>query len=145
MDSLTTAERSERMSRIGSKHTKPELAVRSVLRTLGYRYRLHGKNLPGVPDIVFPGLRKIIFVHGCFWHAHANCKVANRPKSRRRFWDAKFERNKARDRLNKRSLARDGWSVFTVWECQTKRSADLLAKRLCGFLDHRKPKGRKGK
>lgn len=133
MDTLTVAQRSERMARIRSKDTKPELRVRSLIHGLGYRYRLHRKNLPGKPDLIFPSRRKVIFVHGCFWHAHADCKVANRPKSRRSFWDAKFSRNIDRDRLNEGTLRQAGWDVFTVWECETKNPTSL-SERIMAFL-----------
>src|SRR5262245_43917835 len=120
MDTLTKDERSARMSLIRSKNTQPELRVRRLLYSLGYRYRLHRRDLPGVPDLVFPSKRKILFVHGCFWHAHDNCSVANRPKTRHSFWTNKFERNKERDRANVRSLRRAGWQVLTIWECETR-------------------------
>jgi DNA mismatch endonuclease, patch repair protein len=126
MDTLTVDQRSERMSRIRGKDTKPERTVRRALFGMGYRFRLHSKDLPGKPDIVFAGRRKVVFIHGCFWHAHENCKTANRPKSRRSYWDAKFERNRMRDQENVKSLKRDGWQVFTVWECQTKDNVTLL-------------------
>lgn len=134
MDTLTPRERSERMSRIRSKDTKPELAVRRLLHALGYRYRLHRRDLPGVPDLVFPARRKAIFVHGCFWHGHPGCKVANRPKSRTHFWDEKFKRNRERDELNTTRLADQGWDVLTVWECETKNPVELV-KNLKHFLD----------
>lgn len=133
MDTLTVEERSERMSRIRSKNTKPERVVRSLLHQLGYRYRIHRRELPGSPDLVFPRRRKVVFVHGCFWHAHDGCKVANMPKSRSAFWADKFERNKKRDSENIRRLREDGWGVLTVWECDTKRMA-LLESRLCKYL-----------
>jgi len=129
VDTLTTAERSERMSRIRSANTKPELTVRRSLHRLGYRYRLHRRDLPGIPDLVFPSRKKVIFVHGCFWHAHKNCSVANLPKSRRSYWRAKFAGNKTRDSLNATLLTRFGWSVVTVWECETK-DVELLTRRL---------------
>jgi DNA mismatch endonuclease (patch repair protein) len=130
---MTTAERSERMARIRSKDTKPELLVRRLLHRLGYRYRLHRRDLPGVPDLAFPGRKKVVFVHGCFWHAHDGCKVANQPKTRQPFWQSKFERNKKRDRANQRSLKQDGWEVCVVWECETK-NREQLALRLSSFL-----------
>lgn len=133
MDTLTVAERSERMARIRSKDTKPEMRVRQLMHRLGYRFRLHRKDLPGCPDLVFPSRRKVVFVHGCFWHAHEGCKIANRPKSQRSFWDAKFERNKLRDAANQQALKQDGWMVCTVWECETKGLA-RLAFRLSKFL-----------
>ena len=139
MDTLTVTERSERMARIRSKDTKPELIVRSIAHRLGYRFRLHRKNLAGSPDLVFPSLKKAIFVHGCFWHAHEDCKVANRPKSRRPYWDEKFERNKQRDRANESALNDAGWAIETIWECETK-SSDLVAARVAKFLGARPPK-----
>lgn len=134
MDTLTPAERSVRMSRIRSKDTKPELLVRQLLHRLGYRYRLHRRDLPGAPDLVFHGRSKIVFVHGCFWHSHARCKVANKPKSRRSFWLEKFARNIERDRRNVADLRDLGWQVHVVWECET-RNTELLAARLSKFLD----------
>ena len=133
MDTLTKAQRSERMSRIRSKDTRPELAVRQALFALGYRYQLHRRDLPGKPDIVFATRKKALFVHGCFWHAHEGCKVANLPKSRTKFWQAKFQRNVERDKLNKRALRRMGWSSLTVWECEIKRP-DRVLKRVIGYL-----------
>lgn len=133
MDTLTVAGRSERMARIRSTDTKPECAVRKLVHGLGYRFRLHRKELPGSPDLAFPSRKKVIFVHGCFWHAHQGCKVANRPKSRRTFWDSKFQRNVERDRLNESSLRRAGWDVLTLWECETKGTT-LLATRITKFL-----------
>jgi DNA mismatch endonuclease (patch repair protein) len=133
VDTLTAAERSERMARIRSKDTKPEMIVRCCVHQLGYRYRLHRRDLPGVPDLVFPSRKKVIFVHGCFWHAHPRCTVANVPKSRRSFWKDKFKRNKERDRANEELLRQAGWDVFLIWECETKDTA-LLARRLSGWL-----------
>jgi DNA mismatch endonuclease Vsr len=120
VDTLTREERSARMARIRGKDTKPEMVVRRTLHRLGYRYRLHRRDLPGRPDIIFPARKVVLFVHGCFWHAHANCKVANLPKSRREYWIAKFARNKDRDERNANLLAQAGWRVMTVWECETK-------------------------
>jgi len=143
MDTLTVAERSERMAKIKSKDTKPELRVRQLVHNLGYRFRLHRKGLPGRPDLVFPSRRKVVFVHGCFWHAHEDCKVANRPKSRSEFWDSKFAYNRRRDAENQRSLEQEGWRVLTVWECETKSAK--LASRLSWFLGPAKTSiGKKG-
>jgi DNA mismatch endonuclease (patch repair protein) len=133
MDTLTVAQRSERMARIRSKDTKPELAVRSIVHRLGYRFRLHRRDLAGMPDLVFSSRKKAIFVHGCFWHAHQGCKVANRPKSRQEFWDAKLARNKQRDKLNEARLKTDGWDVATIWECET-RAPELIVARIVEFL-----------
>lgn len=133
MDTLTTSERSARMALIRSKNTKPEREIRKLLHALGFRFRLHVRNLPGRPDIVFPGRKKVLLVHGCFWHAHKSCKVANLPKSRRSFWKSKFARNTQRDSENLRALASQGWDVLVVWECETRNVLGLTAS-LAKFL-----------
>jgi DNA mismatch endonuclease (patch repair protein) len=133
MDTLSPKERSARMARIRSKDTKPEKLVRGLAHSLGYRFRLHGKGLAGSPDLVFPSRKKVIFVHGCFWHAHGKCSVANMPKSRTDYWKEKFSRNKARDKANQRQLRKEGWEVLVVWECQTKNEA-MMKPRLVTFL-----------
>jgi DNA mismatch endonuclease (patch repair protein) len=113
------------MSRIRSKDTGPEWAVRRLVHAMGFRYRLHVKRLPGRPDIVLPRHRKVILVHGCFWHAHG-CETARRPPAtHKRFWREKFARNAARDRLVLRELWQAGWKVLVVWECETKDPARL--------------------
>lgn len=118
---------------VKSQNTTPELLVRSLAHRLGYRFRLHRPDLPGSPDLVFPARRKIIFVHGCFWHAHT-CPRGNRlPKTNTTYWLAKRQRNHARDLLTVRRLRRAGWRVLIVWECQTHRSS-LLASRLRRYL-----------
>ena len=120
VDVHTKAQRSFNMSRIKSKDTKPELVVRSFVHRLGYRFRLHCKNLPGKPDIVLPRHKKIIFVHGCFWHMH-NCKNGRvKPATRAKFWQDKRTDNKERDRQNIRTLKKLGWDVLVVWECQVR-------------------------
>src|SRR5579862_1905112 len=134
MDTLTPAERSERMSRIRSKDTKPELVVRRLVHQLGFRYRLHVQDLPGSPDLVFASRGKIIFVHGCFWHRHGKCKNTRWPKSKLDFWRPKLEQNERRDRINKRRLNRLGWKVLVVWECQLSNRPALTA-RLRTFLE----------
>jgi DNA mismatch endonuclease (patch repair protein) len=103
-----------------------------MLHAMGYRFRLHRRDLPGTPDIVFPSRRKIIFVNGCFWHAHG-CKIGQPPKSRRRFWTTKLEHNRSRDRKNLSDLRALGWKTLTVWQCET-RVPKRLARRLCVFL-----------
>jgi DNA mismatch endonuclease (patch repair protein) len=128
------AARSALMARIGQKHTTPELAVRKLLRQLGYRYRLHDRRLPGTPDIRFPGRRKVIFVHGCYWHRHKGCARSTTPKTRRAFWNEKFEANIKRDRRNIRALKKLGWDVLVVWECESRRP-ESLADRVIAFLD----------
>jgi len=117
-DFLSKAERSLRMSRIRGKNTKPEMLLRKKLHGMGFRYRLHGRLLPGKPDVVLPKFRAVVFVHGCFWHHHQDCKVANDPKSNSDFWQKKFEANVSRDRLNETRLENLGWRVFIVWECE---------------------------
>lgn len=129
MDILTPAQRSDLMSRIRGRDTKPEMIVRSLLHRLGYRFRLHVRGLPGCPDIVLPRYRTVVLVHGCFWHRHAGCKFAYTPKSREAFWQKKFEENVARDKKNAKLLRSDGWKVVTVWECQLG-DLDRLARRL---------------
>lgn len=131
-DNRTRESRSALMSRIGGKNTAPEILVRKLLHSLGYRYRLHRRDLPGTPDIAFPSRRKAIFVNGCFWHAHG-CRIGQPPKSRRRYWAAKFERNRCRDRENIADLRALGWKVFTVWQCQGKSQKKLIG-RLVSFL-----------
>ena len=120
------------MSRIGTKNTAPELVVRRLLHSLGYRYRLHRKDLPGTPDIVLPRLRKAIFVHGCFWHAHG-CRIGQLPKSRLEYWEPKLGRNKTRDAEKSEALRNAGWDVLTLWQCEIKDST-LLDERLRAFL-----------
>jgi DNA mismatch endonuclease, patch repair protein len=134
LDSLSPAERSEIMARVHSKNSRPELVVRKLVFSLGYRYRLHAKDLPGSPDIVFRKLERVIFVHGCFWHRHAACALARLPKSRLDFWLPKLEGNRNRDEKNKRALLRRGWKVLTIWECQIE-ARDRLAARIRRFLD----------
>ena len=113
-------QRSRNMSAIKSKNTKPEIKVRKVLHSMGYRFRLHRKDLPGSPDIVLPKYKTVIFVHGCFWHRHENCKYASTPKTRQEFWEAKFRENINRDKLNQENLSSKGWKIIIVWECEIK-------------------------
>lgn len=135
VDNLSSAERSERMSRIGGKHTAPEMIVRRMAHALGYRFRLHRKDLPGSPDLVFPRLRKIVFVHGCFWHGHG-CKIGQLPKSNVEFWAAKIARNRERDSQNWKDICRLSWEPKTIWQCQT-RDTDTLRMELERFLGTR--------
>lgn len=125
-DVMESAARSALMARIRSKNTKPEMVVRRALHRLGYRYRLHCSGLPGRPDIVFPRKRKVIFIHGCFWHRHPSCSKAYVPKTRQNFWEAKFEENVERDKRAIDELRGDGWSVFVVWECELVRLEETL-------------------
>lgn len=130
MDILTPEQRSERMSRVRGRDTKPEMLVRCLTHGKGYRYRLHRRGLPGSPDLVFPSRMKVIFVHGCFWHQHldSGCKLARRPKSKLDFWGPKLETNRERDERNLDLLAELGWGVLVIWECQTKNRAELQAR-----------------
>jgi DNA mismatch endonuclease (patch repair protein) len=118
MDTLTTRERSQRMALIRGKNTKPELVARGIARASGRKFKTHVADLPGKPDLVFPQLRKVIFVHGCFWHRHPNCSLARLPKSRLRFWVPKLSGNRRRDLRNISRLRRIGWGVKVIWECQ---------------------------
>lgn len=125
------------MARVKSRDTKPELAVRRLLYSKGYRYRLHYKGLPGRPDITFVGRRKVIFVHGCFWHRHENCSLTRMPKSRVEFWQSKLEGNSKRDAIKEDALRKMGWDVLVIWECEV-RDVHMLAKRLDQFLSGEK-------
>jgi len=120
------------MSRIRGKNTKPEIQVRKLVHALGYRFRLHGRELPGRPDLVFPGLQKVIFVHGCFWHRHEKCSQSKLPKSNREFWAQKLNANRKRDRRNMRLLEKMGWSGFVLWECEL--DAPDISMRITTFL-----------
>lgn len=134
MDTLTKEERSKIMGRVHGKDTRPEMVVRRLVHSLGYRYRLHRKDLPGQPDMAFPGRRKVIFIHGCFWHRHEGCALARMPKSRVSFWESKLEGNKARDQRNVLLLRDAGWDVLTLWECQLRDIAALQA-TIVAFLE----------
>lgn len=140
MDTLTREQRSERMSRVRARNTGPELAVRQALHARGYRYRLHDKRLPGKPDLVFSSRRKVIFVHGCFWHRHSGCSLARLPKSRLDFWQTKLEGNKHRDARHLEQLRELGWSVLVVWECELRDMPTLVA-RLEAFLNEQEGVG----
>jgi DNA mismatch endonuclease (patch repair protein) len=135
LDTLSPAERSERMGRVRGKDTAPELRVRRLAHALGYRYRLHRKDLPGRPDLVFGDRRKVIFVHGCFWHRHPGCPRARFPKSPERaaFWREKLLGNARRDKRNQRDLKRLGWQVLVIWECDTENQ-HALERKLRRFL-----------
>ena len=119
-DTLTQQERSERMSRIRGKDSASEMRLRRMIHGMGFRYRLHVKTLPGTPDLVFPARKAVIFMHGCFWHRHQDCRLARMPKSRVAYWREKLEANRRRDDENVRRLNELGWSVLVVWECQMK-------------------------
>lgn len=135
MDRLTPDRRSSNMRKIRSKDMKPELLVRRIVHAMGFRFRLHRTDLPGKPDLTFVGRRKIIFVHGCFWHQHPDpaCTRSHTPRSNNAYWGPKLARNTARDAEARRLLAKDGWEVMIVWECELKDEADAAA-RLRTFL-----------
>ena len=132
-DHVTRAKRSQMMSLVRSKDTKPEMALRRLVHSLGYRFRLHDARLPGKPDLVFPSRHKVIFVHGCFWHRHARCRYTTSPRTRVRFWQAKFCANIERDARTRRELRKLGWKVLTIWQCQLK-NPQKLEERIDEFL-----------
>ncbi|MEI7714193.1 MAG: DNA mismatch endonuclease Vsr [Rhodospirillales bacterium] len=134
-DNRTPESRSALMARIGGKNTAPEMIVRRLLHGLGYRFRLHRKDLPGTPDIVLPGRRTTIFVHGCFWHAHG-CKIGQAPKSRLEYWLPKLQENQRRDAVKQASLEALGWRVLTIWQCET-RDPPAVAALLDSLLSER--------
>lgn len=133
-DTMSPEERSRRMALVHSVDTKPEMALRRLVHGMGYRYRLHCRDLAGKPDLVFRSRRAVIFVHGCFWHRHEGCSLARLPKSRVDFWTAKLEGNRERDARKVAELENAGWRVFVVWECELK-NLETLAQRLRRFLD----------
>ena len=137
-DKITKEQRSRNMSRITGKNTKPEILLRSLLHREGFRFRLHDERLPGKPDIVLPRYRTVIFVNGCFWHRHKNCKFAYVPKSRQEFWLTKFERTVNRDQEKLEALTNMNWQVIVVWECELNKQrekiiADISLKLLRGL------------
>jgi DNA mismatch endonuclease, patch repair protein len=132
-DHLSADRRSRLMSSIRGKNTKPEISVRKLLHAMGYRFRLHRKDLPGKPDIVLPKYKKVVFVNGCFWHGHRGCKRAMTPKTRTEFWREKIQGNISRDRRNLRELEKVGYEAMTIWECEIKDS-ETVSKKLDRFL-----------
>lgn len=132
-DPLTKAQRSARMSRVRATNTQPEMTVRRLVHGMGYRYRLHAKGLPGHPDLAFKGRRKVIFVHGCFWHQHG-CSQYRMPRTRTDFWELKLHGNKVRDAKVRRALRELGWEVLVVWECQAK-DVVRIRNRIIAFLE----------
>ena len=143
-DHISKEHRSWNMSRIKSSDTKPERIVRSLLHRMGYRFRLNGKIskkyyqkgvLPGKPDIVMAGYKTVIFVHGCFWHHHQNCKKANLPKSNKEYWIPKINKNVNRDKMHIKELKKNGWKVLVIWECEISKGRERLSERICSALD----------
>jgi len=136
-DIVSPAVRSQMMSGIRGKNTRPEVRVRQLLHRLGYRFRLHRKDLPGSPDLVLPRHRLAVFVHGCFWHMHAGCRFSKMPGTRTDFWLAKLERNRERDRSTALALEAAGWRVLVIWECLLRqhRSDDELSALLAAAVE----------
>lgn len=132
VDTLTPEARSARMAKIGGKHTAPEMIVRRMVHAMGFRFRLHRKDLPGSPDLVLPRHKKIVLVHGCYWHGHG-CKIGRLPKSNVLFWQDKIVKNRARDERNLADLAALGWRTLVVWQCETRKPVELR-KALLAFL-----------
>lgn len=133
MDPLTAQQRSALMAGVRGKHTRPELAVRRLVWSLGFRYRLHGKDLPGKPDLVFRKRKKAIFVHGCFWHCHAGCRGFRLPATRQDYWLPKLAANRRRDERHAAALAEAGWRTLVVWECELRRPEEA-GKKIAAFL-----------
>lgn len=134
MDTLTSEKRSWNMSRIRGANTKPELAIRSMLHRMGYRFRICDKKLPGKPDIVLPKYKAVIFVHGCFWHRHHDCKYSYTPKSRTLFWTDKFKETVKRDEKNLLILRESGWFPIIVWECEIKTNPKEALEKILNSL-----------
>lgn len=134
MDIVPPERRSRIMGRIRGKDTGPERLVRKTAHALGFRYRLHDRRLPGSPDLVFRGRKLALFVHGCFWHRHQNCKLSYQPKSNVEFWTEKFKNNVARDERVRKELEALGWKPAVIWQCETS-DADRLARRLRDILE----------
>ena len=133
MDHFSATKRSEIMSRVKGTDTSVEIRVRQLLHSLGYRFKLHARDLPGKPDIVLPKHRSVVFVHGCFWHGHKACRRASIPQTNREFWTRKIEGNIDRDKRCVRELRESGWKVLVVWQCQTK-DLTKLKKRITTFF-----------
>ncbi len=135
VDKLSRSERSENMRRIRSKNMNPEMVVRRLVYHLGYRYRLHKATLPGSPDLVFSSKKKVIFVHGCFWHQHSSkkCPIVRKPKSNKAYWNLKLRNNVKRDKKNQKKLRGMRWEILNIWECET-RDIEILTRRIKIFL-----------
>lgn len=133
MDVFSRGKRSQIMSRISGKDTKPEILVRSLLHRMGYRFRVHKKDLPGKPDITLSKHKKVIFVHGCFWHGHEDCPRSKRPRTNVKFWNKKIDGNIERDKKNIQSLEKLGWTTLTLWTCEIKNQ-EALKRKLIYFM-----------
>jgi DNA mismatch endonuclease (patch repair protein) len=134
-DVFNKEKRSKIMSSVKSKDTKPEIIVRKLLHSMGYRFRLHREDLPGTPDIVLPKYKKVIFVHGCFWHGHEGCPRAKLPKTNKEFWRVKITKNMARDAETMQDLSRTGWQSLVIWTCEIK-DLEQLSKKIRNFLSN---------
>ena len=134
MDNLSQQRRSENMRQIRSKDTAPELLLRKLTHAMGYRFRLHRKDLPGKPDLVFPSRKKVIFLHGCFWHQHKECREGRLPGTRRDYWEPKLARNQERDAAAETALKALGWTVLTLWECEVEKNLRAVSVQLRRFL-----------
>nr|WP_246776513.1 very short patch repair endonuclease [Bradyrhizobium sp. CCBAU 53351] len=139
MDRMTTEQRSRVMSRVRGRDTAPEMTVRRIAHALGLRFRLHRRDLPGTPDLVFPKSRTAVFVHGCFWHRHPGCSRASMPQTRIEFWRSKLAGNVVRDRAASAALKKAGWKVAVVWECEVK-NPDKVGKRLLDAIKRARPR-----
>ena len=140
VDIVDAATRSRMMAGIRGKDTRPEILLRHAMHARGFRYRLHGPNLPGRPDMVFPRYRAVAFVHGCFWHRHEGCRYATTPATRPEFWAEKFQTNVARDCRNREALREAGWRTAIIWECTLRRSVYEVAEQLSAWLREGQPK-----
>jgi DNA mismatch endonuclease (patch repair protein) len=135
MDVFSQEKRSQVMSKIKDKDTKPEKIIRTMLHNMGYRFRLHRRDMPGNPDIVLPKYKKVIFVHGCFWHGHKGCARAKRPSSNENFWSEKLAKNMERDKKNQKELIKLGWNYLIIWQCQIKKvNSEKIAQRISMYL-----------
>lgn len=134
MDVFSREKRSHIMSRVSGKNTKPELIVRSLLHSMGYRFRLHRSDLPGKPDITLPKFKKVVFVHGCFWHGHKDCRRSKRPTTNKKFWNEKLNKNIERDKVNIKSIKDLGWDSLVVWSCEVS-DINQLENKLVSFIE----------
>lgn len=135
VDIFSKAKRSEIMKKVGPKNSKPELFIRSLVHSLGYRFRLHRKDLPGTPDLVFQKYKKVIFINGCFWHGHKDCRKSRLPETNKEFWENKISKNIKNDQKVRKKLLELGWENMTIWECEVKKkNIDDLTQRIIEFL-----------
>jgi DNA mismatch endonuclease (patch repair protein) len=135
LDKLSPQRRSENMRQIRSKDTAPELTLRRLVHAMGYRFRLHRRDLPGKPDLVFPARKKVIFLHGCFWHQHKGCREGRLPGTRREYWEPKLARNQERDALAEVALKSSGWDVLTLWECEVEKDLKAVSAQVRRFFE----------